>query len=91
MLFECTAAKSAKNLRERGLPFDAAMAMFERPTLEATDARREYGEPRIRAIGVAKDTVLVCVYVDRGAVRRIISLRAANRKERHAYRAAYPG
>ncbi len=42
-------------------------------------------------IGAVRGIVLVCVYVDRGEVRRIISLRAANRKERDAYRTAYPG
>jgi uncharacterized DUF497 family protein len=34
---------------------------------------------------------LHCVYTQRGEVRRIISLRYANRKERDAYRATHPG
>lgn len=91
MIFEWDAAKSAKNTRERGLPFDAAMSMFDRPTLEAPDERYEYGERRIRAIGIVRGVVLVCVYNDRGPARRIISLRVANRKERDAYRAAFKG
>jgi uncharacterized DUF497 family protein len=49
------------------------------------------GETRIRAIGVAGNLTLHCVYTQRGEVRRIISLRYANRKERDAYRATYPG
>ncbi|HTQ15570.1 MAG TPA: BrnT family toxin [Rhizomicrobium sp.] len=91
MDFEWDAAKSAKNLRERGLPFDAGMALFDGPTLEARDGRLDYGETRIKAIGIVYAVVLVCVYSDRGEARRIISLRVASRKERNAYRAAYPG
>ena len=91
MIFEWDAAKNAKNMRERGLPFDVAMAMFDAPTLEAPDLRFDYGERRIGAIGMVRDLAMVCVYVDRGPVRRIVSLRVANRKERNAYRAAYPG
>jgi uncharacterized protein len=61
------------------------------PTIEYADERRYYGEIRIRAIGVAGNLTLHCVYTQRGEVRRIISLRYANRKERDAYRATYPG
>ena len=89
MIFEWDPAKSAKNARERGLPFDVAMAIFDSPTLEAPDERYEYGESRIKALGIVRNVVLVCVYNDRGPVRRIISLRVANRKERNAYRAAF--
>ena len=91
MIFEWDRAKSAANTRERGLPFEVAAALFDGPTLEAVDDRRDYGEKRIRAIGSVRGVVLVCVYVDRGDVRRIISLRAANRKERNGYRATYQG
>lgn len=84
MFFEWDSAKSAKNLRERGLPFEVGIALFDAPTLESPDER-------IKAIGIVRGVVLVCVYNDKGDVRRIISLRVANRKERYAYRAAYPG
>jgi uncharacterized protein len=92
MIFIWDPAKSAKNIRARGLPFDVAMAMFDSPTLEVPDERFAYEEARIKAIGIVRGTVLVCVYTDtRPDLRRIISLRPANRKERHAYRQAYPG
>lgn len=90
MLFEWDPLKSARNARERGLPFDIAMAMFDSPTLEIEDTRADYGETRMKAIGVVRGIVLVWVYVDRPGIRRIISLRVADRKERHAYRQAYP-
>jgi uncharacterized protein len=90
MPFEWDASKSMRNARERHLPFDLAMALFDGPTLEIPDGRRDYGEARIKAIGVVRDIVLACVYTDRDGRRRIISLRTANGKERNAYRAAHP-
>lgn len=89
MNFEWDEAKSRANARNRFLPFDVAVAMFDGPTLETTEARRDYGEVRIKAIGAARGNYLVCVYTDRGDVRRIISLRKAGRKERDDYRAAF--
>jgi uncharacterized DUF497 family protein len=94
MVFEWDDAKSLRNSRQRLLPFDVAIALFEGPTLEIEDSRRDYGEARVKAIGSVRNVILVCVYTDRqtqsGPVRRIISLRLANRKERDGYRATYP-
>jgi uncharacterized DUF497 family protein len=59
--------------------------------IERVDDRRNYGETRIRALGTVGGVTLHCVYSQRQEVRRIISLRYANRKERDAYRATYPG
>ena len=91
MVFEWDEIKSLVNAKTRGLPFEIAMALFDGPTLESPDRRREYGERRIKAIRRAAGQVLVCVYTDRSAARRIISLRVANRRERDAYHAAYAG
>jgi uncharacterized DUF497 family protein len=89
MVFEWDPAKSAKNARERGLPFEVGIAVFDNPTIETVDDRFDYGETRIKAIGIVRGIVLVCVYHDRDGIRRIVSLRVANKKERNAYRAAY--
>nr|WP_294505611.1 BrnT family toxin [uncultured Rhodopila sp.] len=51
--------------------------MIERPA-----DRRDYGDRLVRAIGEADGLVLHVVFTDRGDVRRIISARIANRKER---------
>jgi len=91
MVFEWDEAKSQRNFADRRLPFDVAVVLFDGPTLEAIDDRRDYGELRMKAVGIVRTVCLVCVYTDRGDVRRIISLRSANRKERDDYRAAYPG
>ncbi len=90
MIFEWDYAKSHRNAIDRRLPFDLALALFDGPTLETVDVRREYGEIRIKAIGIVRGVCLVCVYTDRDDIRRIISLRLANRKERDGYRTSYP-
>jgi len=90
MVFEWDRAKSERNESERGLPFELAVLLFDGLTIERVDERRHYGETRIRAIGVVGNMTLHCVYTQRGEVRRIISPRYANRKERDAYRATHP-
>lgn len=91
MQFEWNEAKSNTNLAERGFGFDFAALVFEGPTLEVIDDRRDYGEERINAIGLADGFVLAVTYTDRvfedlGTIRRIISARLANRKERALWR-----
>jgi uncharacterized protein len=87
--FDWDPAKSDRNRLERGLPFDLATMLFDRPTLERPDTRLDYREARTLAIGMIGTVTLVCVYTDRGLVRRIISLRPANRRERDVYRTAF--
>lgn len=81
--------KSERNVRERGFDFEFATLVFDGPTLEREDARRDYGERRVIAIGQADGIMLTVIYTDRaeaGArVRRIISARVSNRRERQAY------
>jgi uncharacterized DUF497 family protein len=94
MRFGWDPPKSERNTQERGLPFTVAMALFDGPTIEVDDARRDYGERRIIAYGAVEGRVMVCVYTWRGTVeaplRWIISLRKANKGESHAYRTAFP-
>ena len=89
MRFAWDRRKSAENLRIRGFDFDFAALVFEGATLEREDQRRDYGETRVIAIGLAQGIALTVVYTDRaesGAlVRRIISARLSNRHERQAY------
>ena len=89
-------AKSDRNLHARGFDFEFATQVFEGPTLEREDTRRDYGERRVVAIGVADGILLTVVYTDRAEagvrVRRIISARVSNRRERQAYEeAVQPG
>ena len=78
-------AKSDQNLRQRGFGFDYAACVFDGPSIETVDERRAYGEIRIRAIGRVDENVLVVIFTDRNKIRRIISARKANRKERQLW------
>jgi len=96
MRFSWDPGKSDTNYRDRGFDFAFASLIFEGPTLEREDARREYGEHRIIAIGLAAGLELTVCYTDRvlpgGEIdRRIISARRSNRRERKAYEEAIAG
>ncbi|HMN71915.1 MAG TPA: BrnT family toxin [Rhodoblastus sp.] len=86
MEFEWDEAKSETNFHERGFDFAFAAMIFEGLFIEAEDTRLDYGERRIVAIGAVEDVAIVVVYTDRAEVRRIISARRANRKERALWR-----
>ncbi|MGH7694311.1 MAG: BrnT family toxin [Gemmatimonadaceae bacterium] len=93
MRFEWDAEKSARNYRDRGFDFGAAVQIFSGFTLERADARRDYGEVRVIAIGLVARVALTLVYTDRRdrdgtIVRRIISARRSNRYERKRYKEA---
>ena len=92
--FDWDPSKSGTNARERGLPFEVAMALFDGDTIEFDDLRRDYGERRVVVFGCVAGRVLVCVYTWRGEpdnpLRWIISLRKANKGESDAYRKAFP-
>jgi uncharacterized protein len=86
--YEWDPAKNAANLAKHGIDFADAMVIFDGPVLETVDKRRNYGEERIAAIGVANDLELFVVYTMRGRNRRLISARRASRYERERYRQA---
>ncbi len=88
MRFDWDLAKGERNRRERGFGFEFAALIFEGDTIEWPDDRRDYGEARVRAIGEADGLVLHVVFTDRGEVRRIISARLADRKERKRWHAS---
>jgi len=85
--FGWDARKSDRNLR--GRDFEFAAQMFDGPTLEREDRRRDFGERRVVALGRVEGITLTVVYTDRAGVgeieRRIISARVSSRHEREAY------
>jgi len=90
-MFEWDNEKSGANLRERGFDYAHAARIFEAPILEMDDTRADYGERRIQAIGQVDGDYLFVVYTWRKDVRRIISARRANRKERDIYDKVFGG
>lgn len=83
MRFLWDALKSDRTLAERGFDFDYATAVFAAPLLERADERRDYGEVRRVAVGIAHGRFLTVVFTDRGdtdgsPIRRIISARPSN-------------
>jgi uncharacterized protein len=83
--FEWDPAKNRANRRKHGVSFEVAATIFEGPCLEGPDARIDYGEERIIAVGRAAETLLVVVYCWRNGKRRLISARRATRPESAAY------
>jgi hypothetical protein len=85
--------KSEANFVQRGFDFAFATLVFDGPTFERDDVRADYGERRIIAVGLADGLHLTVVYTDRlggrDVIRRIISARRSNRRERRAYDQAY--
>ena len=92
MRFEWDAAKSDANLRDRGFDFEFASLIFNGPTLEREDRRKDYGERRVVATGIADGIHLTVVYTNRQGsdeqIRRIISAHRSNRRERTRYEEA---
>ncbi len=81
-------AKSAKNGKDRSLPFERAAELEWDRALAYFDDRRDYGEQRIVASAPMYGRLYVVCYVMRDQVRRIISFRKANKREERAYEQA---
>lgn len=89
MRIEFDPAKDAANQEKHGLSLTLAAALDWDEALVWVDERHEYGE--LRMIALAPDTGILyyVAFVDRGAARRIISLRRANRREVKHYVQSY--
>ena len=91
MRFEWDERKDAANLARHGISFADAVAVFDGPVLRRRDDRRDYGEDRFIACGVAAGRILVVVHTVRGEERvRIIPARRAKGREREAHRRLHP-
>lgn len=65
-------SKNARNIRERGLPFELAAAfVFETANIVA-DSRREYGESRYIALGWLRGRLHVLCFTETGDGIRVI-------------------
>jgi uncharacterized DUF497 family protein len=83
--FDFDPDKDAINLSKHGLSLAAAAGLSWDAALVWVDDRADYGEVRMVALAPIGDILLFVTFVDRETVRRIISLRRANRREVNHY------
>jgi uncharacterized protein len=73
--------KDASNQIRHGVSLGLAAELDWDAALVWEDARYDYGELRMIALAPEINVLYYVAFVDRGDVRRIISLRPANRRE----------
>ena len=78
-------AKREWTLRERGLDFLQAEAVFDDTTIDDPDDRRDYGELRMITVGHLRGRMVVICWTLRGEARHVFSMRKANEREKSWY------
>ena len=81
MQFDFDPGKDATNLSKHGVSLADAAELSWDAALVWIDDRADYGEVRMVALAPIGDMLFFVAFVDREPVRRIISLRRANRRE----------
>ena len=85
MGFESDPTTDQLNLDNHGVSLGLASDLDWDAALLWIDDRRESGETRILALAPWTSILYYVAFVDRGNVRRVISLRRANRREVRRY------
>lgn len=85
MRIEFDSTKDAANLAKHGVSLALAAELDWEAALLWVDDRFEYGELRMIALAPKSSILYYVAYVERGEVRRPISLRRANRREVKRY------
>lgn len=86
MDIEFDEAKRQLTIQQRGMDMADAWQVFQGPHLTVQDTRRDYGEVRQVTVRYMNGRLVYVAWTDRGAVRRIISLRKANDRDVARYR-----
>jgi uncharacterized protein len=73
--------KNARNIAERGLPFDLVAEIEWETAMIVDETRWNYGERRRQVYGLIGRRLHIAVITHRDDVVHVISLRKANRKE----------
>jgi uncharacterized DUF497 family protein len=81
MRFEFYPAKDKTNLAKHGVSLTLAIELDWEAALVWVDGRYDYSETRMIALAPKTEILYYVAFVDRGDVRRIISLRRATRRE----------
>ena len=85
MRIEFDLAKDKANLAKHGVPLSLAAELDWDAALVSIDDRYAYGELRMMALAPGAGILYYVAFVQRGEVRRIISLRRATRREVRHY------
>lgn len=85
MNVEFDAAKNAANIAKHGVSLALAFELEWETALTWLDTRKDYGEDRECGIGYIDLTLYFVAFVERGQIRRIISLGKATRQEVKRY------
>ncbi|MEI8264528.1 MAG: BrnT family toxin [Betaproteobacteria bacterium] len=85
MRFEFDPHKDLLNLHKHGVSLALASELDWDAALLWVDNRRDCGEMRILALAPRTAILYYVAFVDRDGVRRVISLRRANRREVRRY------
>ena len=92
MEFEWDDAKAALSLARHRIDFLDAIEVFLDPfRLELEDDREDYGELRLKTVGMVNGVVTAVLFTLRGERTRIISARKAEPNERRAYHEGQAG
>jgi len=88
MLIEFDPTKDAINRDKHGIPLGEAARIDWDSAVIWPDQRFDYGEDRMCSLGYIGARLYFVAFVDRGEIRRIISLRRANPREENRYASA---
>jgi len=77
--------KRQSTLVRRGLDFALAEQVFAGPTFTFEDDRRDYGEERWVTLGMLRGKVVVIVHTETEDEIHVISMREAERDEKHIF------
>lgn len=90
MEFEWDEVKRAETHRKHGVDLLEAALIFENDVLEKEDTRRDYGEKRMIALGMADGEVYIVVYTKRDEVYRLITAWKGGQRDREEYEKRRP-
>jgi len=77
--------KRRDNIKNRGLDFEGAEAIWDNFTVTREDIRERYGEKRLVTFGLLNGEAVVLVHTERDDDIHIISLRRAEKYEARYY------
>ncbi|WP_339763699.1 BrnT family toxin [uncultured Hoeflea sp.] len=90
MEFEWDETKRAEIYKKHGVDLLEAALIFENDVLEKEDTRRDYGEKRMIALGIADGEVYIVVYTMRDNVHRLITAWKGGQDDREKYEKSKP-